>query len=113
MARVTTMAEMWWPLMDAPSVEQPWCAVCGRAGHVEMHHMVPRSGGRLFRDGAEVRKPVIALCGHGNVDGCHGKAHSHRLHFGYWDGALWCLETDEPTPYLDALGMGGWREVRW
>lgn len=112
MARVTTMAAMWWPLMDAPSVETPWCAVCGRSGHVECHHMVKRSAGRLYRDGAEVPKPTITLCGHGNADGCHGKAHSGRLHFKFEDGRLWYLEC-EPMGYLQALESDGWREVRW
>ena len=30
MARVTTMAPMWWPLMDGVTIKSDRCAVCGR-----------------------------------------------------------------------------------
>lgn len=111
MARVTTLPEMWWPLMDAPSVETPWCAVCGKTGHIERHHMVKRSAGKLYRGGIEVPKPTITLCGHGNADGCHGMAHQGRLHFGFWDGVLW-YRIGEPMPYQQALETGVWMPVR-
>lgn len=111
MARVTTLPEMWWPLMDAPSVETPWCAVCGKTGHIERHHMVRRSAGRLYRDGIEVPKPTITLCGFGNASGCHGLAHQGRLHFKYEDGLLW-YRIGEPMPYQRALETGGWVPLR-
>lgn len=112
MAGVTTLPPMWWPLMDAPDVITPYCAVCGRTGHIERHHMVKRSAGRLYRDGFEVPKSLITLCGHGNADGCHGKAHSGRLHFRWSEGALWYLMPPEPCGYLEAQDMDGWRRVR-
>lgn len=129
MARVTTLPEMWWPLMAAPSISTPCCAVCGRGGHLERHHMVKRSAGRLWLpSGVEAPKPTVTLCGHGNADGCHGKAHAGLLHFRFvradsaagWDeggvmihgGHVEFLLTDEPCDYLTALGMDGWKPLR-
>lgn len=43
MARVTTMAELWWLLMDGPSVETPYCCVCGARWPLNRHHVVKRS----------------------------------------------------------------------
>lgn len=133
MARVTTLPQMWWPLMKSPSVETPCCAVCGRPYPLEKHHMVRRSAGKLYMAGVEVPKPTITLCGFGNnlsdADGrpyCHGLAHANRLHFRWVDadagqkgwylthvtgGHLEYIVLDEPTPYLRALEMEGWRRV--
>ena len=78
---------------------------------MEQHHMVWRSWGKMFREGKELPKPTITLCGFGNnLPYCHGKAHARMLHF-KWDDGLWYLETDEPTPYLEALETDGWRMV--
>ena len=134
MAGTDTLPEIWRPLMRAPSVETRVCAVCGRPGRVERHHMVKRSAGRLYRHGAEVPKPTITLCGLGNnLRGpggrvwCHGAAHHGLLHFrwvaggtrdgpyslaGPTGGHLEYLFTDGPTPYGEALEMGGWRPLR-
>ena len=124
---MTTLPEMWWGLMDAPSVETPYCAVCGATWPLNRHHMVRRSAGRLYRAGVEVPKPTIVLCGSGNAGGCHGLAHGNRLHFrwvsadyrsGEWwlsgcrGGHLEYLLTDEPVDYLHALEMDGWRPLR-
>ena len=125
MARVTTMAPMWWPLMDGVTIRSDRCAVCGRSP-VQMHHVVKRSAGKLYRNGIEVPKPLIPLCGLGNSSGCHGLAHQGRLHFrwvesdagsegwylthvqgGHWEYLL----TDAPVKYLDALKMDGWRAM--
>lgn len=106
-----TLAEVYRPLMDAPSVETRCCAVCGRSWPINRHHLVPRSAGVLHDGRGRARpKPTITLCGSGNASGCHGKAHSRRLHFRF-EGQLEYLETDEPTRYLDALAMDGWRAV--
>lgn len=125
MARVTTLPEMLWPLMEGPSVETPRCAVCGRAAPLNRHHVVRRGAGVLYRNGVEVPKPTIVLCGSGNASGCHGLAHQNRLHF-RWRRAEWrtgphqvalgsghweYLLCDEPTSYLDALAMDGWRPL--
>lgn len=129
MAEVTTLPELWRPLMDAPNIITPWCAVCGKTGHLEQHHMVKRSTGQLvLPNGAIAEKPTITLCGHGNADGCHGLAHQGRLHFRwvrtryvggtddfYADitgGHLEYLLTDRPVDYLTALSRGGWRRLR-
>ena len=107
----TTLAPMWRDLMDAPSVETRVCAICGRAWPLNRHHMVPRSAGELYEGGAKRRKPTIMLCGSGNASGCHGLAHSHRLHFDYRDGALVYLITETPVKRLEALSEPGWHEV--
>lgn len=127
MARVTTLPEIWWPLMRSPSVITPWCCVCGRTGHLEQHHIVKRSAGQLVMHGHVMPKPVVTLCGHGNVDGCHGLAHQGRLHFRWVDadagqegwylthgegGHLEYLLLDEPAKYEEALEMDGWVPVR-
>ena len=66
MARVDTIDELLRPLMAAPSIRLGRCAVCGRAAPLNQHHMVRRSAGAMFRDGVEVPKPTITLCGLGN-----------------------------------------------
>lgn len=103
--------------MRAPSWRAPRCLVCGATGHLEQHHVVRRSQGG--KDG-----PTLTLCGHGNVDGCHGRAHAGLLHFrwvevrpscfglalgsgGHWE----CLETDEPVGDFEAREMPGWRRM--
>ena len=130
MARVTTLARMWWDLMGAPSIEGPCCAVCGATWPLNRHHVVPRSAGRLYRHGVEVPKPTVMLCGSGNASGCHGKAHSGRLHFRWVEveavhggfgrymrtenatgGHYEVLELEEPVDRLTALGMDGWRAL--
>lgn len=96
-----------------PSLELPYCAVCGRTGHLEQHHAVFRSAGECYdpETGEPREKPTITLCGHGNADGCHGLAHARRLHFRYCWGEWQYLLTDEPTKYHRALGMEGWQDV--
>lgn len=129
MARNGTMAEMWRDLVAAPDIETRWCAVCGRTGHLERHHMIPRSAGELvLPNGMAAHKPTITLCGFGNAGGCHGLAHSGRLHFrfvpvdmrtGFTEdglilhgGHVEYLLTEEPVDRLTALSMPGWRRLR-
>lgn len=134
MARVSTLDRLLVPLMDAPSVRLPFCAVCGRPAPLEQHHVVFRSAGRLYRNGVEVPKPTLTLCGFGNslrdAGGryyCHGLAHARMLHFRWVPaegrdglelvapqgaGHLEYLLTGEPVKYADALGMDGWRRLR-
>ena len=118
----TTMPEILHPLMDVPSVRLNRCAVCGRVWPLNQHHVVFRSQGQLFRDGRKLEKPTVTLCGMGNnlfgasADGsttywCHGKAHHRMLHFRAVDGHFEYLETREPTNYMDALSMDGWRAL--
>ncbi len=111
-----TLALAYRPLMELGSVETDRCAICGRAYPLERHHIVWRSQGKMFRDGREIPKPTIVLCGFGNnlkgPDGrfyCHGKAHHHMLHFRNVGGELAYLLTEEPTDYMRALEMEGWR----
>lgn len=111
----TTMPEMFWHLMDGPSIEGATCAVCGRMRPLNDHHVVFRSQGKLFREGREVPKPTIRLCGIGNTgtDYCHGKAHHGLLHFDFRDGEWWVLETREPCKVQEAWDMDGWRKLDW
>lgn len=120
MAKVDTLAEMYRPLMGMPSVVRPRCAVCGRGFPLEQHHIVRRGAGKMYGpDGRELEKPTVTLCGFGSnlmdADGrefCHGLAHHNRLHFRRAeDGGLEFLMLDEPTGYLTALGMDGWRRL--
>lgn len=118
MADVTTLDPIYWPLMEAESVVLPYCAVCGRSGPLNQHHIVWRSWGQMARDGRTVEKPTVTLCGFGsnlgsdgNAEYCHGKAHHRMLHFRNDRGRLEYLETDEPTKYADALALGGWEPL--
>lgn len=120
MANVDTLPSFLLGLMGRPSLILPFCAVCGRVHPLEQHHVVLRSAGKAYDElGNELAKPTVTLCGFGNnlrdADGryyCHGLAHARRLHFrwveegwGHWE----YLVTDEPTDYLTALEMDGWR----
>lgn len=100
-----------WPLMQAEEVRQGFCCVCGRTAPLNQHHLVRRSAGKLFRNGEELEKPTITLCGNGNASGCHGLAHSYRLHFRMKDGGLQYLIT-EPMKYSKALKLHGWKPIR-
>ncbi|MBX9032648.1 hypothetical protein [Gordonibacter massiliensis (ex Traore et al. 2017)] len=123
---VCTVDAILLPMMGKPSVdnEARVCCICG-APATDRHHIVRRGAGKLVRDGREVAKPTIRLCGDGNAGGCHGKAHAGMLHFrwvgteqtdrrtgnvlvgGHWE----FLETDEPTKYQTALETDGWRPL--
>lgn len=123
MAKVTTIPELYWPLMAGVTIESDRCVVCGRSP-VQMHHVVKRSAGNMYRGGVRIPRPKLPLCGLGNASGCHGLAHQNRLHFrwvrpreafnrptpqgsGHWE----YLITDEPTRYQRALEMDGWRTL--
>lgn len=131
----STLPEIYRPMMGKPSTETPGrCAVCGRPCNPEKHHIVKRSAGRLFdARGVELKKPTVTLCGFGNTSGCHGLAHSGRLHFrwvdtdglrhdgprkrsafeeefsqcGHWE----FLVSDEPMKYQEALSEKGWKRL--
>ena len=109
---IDTLPMMWRDLMSAPNVETPCCAVCGRSWPLNRHHMVPRSAGNMYDgDGRRLEKPTVVLCGSGNTGGCHGKAHSGRMHFRNTRGFLEVLELDEGCDRLTALEMEGWRRL--
>ena len=130
-----TLAEIYRPLMEAPTMMAGRCYICGRHEPLNQHHIVWRSWGKLHRDGLELRKPTITLCGFGNnlMDDhgryyCHGLAHHRMLHFRWVPsnkqptltrpfnfhgaGRLQYLITDEPTDYAVALDLDGWRDVK-
>lgn len=127
MAKVTTMAKIWQPLMEGCTVKKNRCCVCGRSEPLNDHHVVKRSAGNLYKDGVKISKPTITLCGFGNNlqdsygrDYCHGLAHAGMLHFkwvksdkiagcGHWE----FLKTDEPVKYQKALEMDGWRPLSY
>ena len=61
------------------------------------------------KDGSDV-----TLCGSGNASGCHGMAHSGRLHFRCLDGRLQFLLCRRPMRYEDALLVeDGWQDAGW
>lgn len=123
---VCTVDALMLPMMGKPSIdnEARVCCVCGKPA-TDRYHIVRRGAGKLVRDGREVAKPTVRLCGSGNASGCHGLAHAGMLHFrwaaaehtdrltgnvlmgGHWEYLL----TDEPTKYQAALAMGGWRRL--
>ena len=126
MAKVTTIPDLYLPLMEGVTIHSNRCCVCGKLG-VQMHHVVKRSMGNLYVNGVRIPRPKLPLCGLGNSSGCHGLAHHNMLHFRWvksdavsggfgrythqegGDGGHWeYLITDEPTKYQDALEMGGW-----
>lgn len=123
---VCTVSELMKPMMGRPNIDnaEGLCCWCGRPAS-DKHHIVKRSAGKLVKNGREVPKPTVRLCGMGNASGCHGKAHAGRLHFrwvdfdpdvfregvfvgrGHWEA----LETSEPCKYQEALSMEGWRRI--
>lgn len=131
----STLDEIYWPLMKVDSVISNHCLVCGRNSDLNQHHIVWRSWGELMHDGRALKKPTVTLCGFGNhlrdADGryyCHGLAHHRMLHFRVGKEVLnsyterkftgWIevshleyLITEEPTDYLVALEMDGWRRL--
>lgn len=110
--------------MEGCTIRSERCVVCG-SSPVQMHHVVKRSAGNMYRDGVRLHRPQLALCGLGNASGCHGLAHQNRLHFrwvksnptksGEWlsgYGGHWeYLLTDEPVKYQEALEMEGWQRL--
>lgn len=100
-----------WPLMELPSIEQRFCCVCGKTYPLNQHHIVRRGAGQLYKRGQLMEKPSITLCGTG-TSGCHGLAHSNRLHFRNWEGQLQFRLFNEPTKYAQAIKQRGWRPVR-
>lgn len=68
-------------LLDAPSLIQDACCVCGMPA-TNNHHVVPKGlGGMSGTEG-----PRVSLCGMGNASGCHRLAHGMGLTFGYDKG---------------------------
>lgn len=124
---VCTVDELMLPMMGKPSIdnEARVCCICGKPA-TNNHHVVKRSAGKLVRNGREVKKPTVRLCGCGNASGCHGKAHDGKLHFRWVDtvkesrrdemltlvGGHWeVMLSDEPVKYIDALAMDGWKPL--
>lgn len=120
---VCTVDAILLPMMGRPSVDNAAraCCICGKPA-ANLHHIVKRSAGKLVRNGREIRKPTVRLCGCGNASGCHGMAHDGKLHFRWVDivhedkssgyvttGGHWeYIVLDEPTKYQTALAMDGW-----
>lgn len=47
------------------------CEGCGGPGPFQLHHRQYRS-----RGGPDTASNALSLCGLGNIDGCHGRAHT-------------------------------------
>lgn len=121
---ICTVSELDKAMMGKPSVKAEHCLVCGRTWPLEQHHVVFRSAGEWVRNGHEVAKPTVTLCGFGNnlkdANGrylCHGLAHHRRLHFRWVEGDYFAeghweyLVTKHPTKYQNALMMPGWERM--
>lgn len=116
----TTLPRELWPIaLYGETIKADHCVVCGAHWPLNQHHIIFRSQGHLYLNGEEQKSPTITLCGFGNAlsgNGkkpyCHGLAHHHLLHFrvASRDGKYQyeVLRTSEPTPYTEALKMGGW-----
>lgn len=120
MSMETTLEKLWHPLMHGPSLRTDHCVVCGAVRPLEGHHIVRRSQGQLVEGGKVLPKPVITLCGHGNILSsggprpyCHGLAHHNMLHFRWCGDHYEYIRTREPTSYADALNMTGWAPLRF
>lgn len=127
MAKADTLPQYLRPMMEGETVRAPFCVVCGATWPLNQHHVIRRGAGNVYRGGVALPKPTLTLCGSGNAGGCHGLAHSQRLHFrwvktaqgsgsyygtrvsgGHWE---W-LRTDEPTDELAAQGVeDGWERI--
>lgn len=127
---VCTISELYKPMMGKPSIRSNRCVICGQPA-TNQHHVVKRSAGKWVRDGIELKKPTMSLCGMGNASGCHGLAHAGRLHFrwavtrtvpksskeeglaaalvgGHWEAKL----TNQPCTYQQALANEeGWHRI--
>lgn len=117
--KTDTISKMLKPMLGKPSIEFPYCCVCGKTTPIERHHPVRRGAGKAYdENGTELAKPTITLCGFGNnlkdsngVEYCHGLAHANRLHF-KWDEEIkwWRFALfSEPVDYLTAIETGDWR----
>lgn len=109
-ATKSTLPRMDWDLLDGPDMIGEHCQVCGRPA-TNKHHPARRDRHVYGADGKPAHNPVITLCGGGNASGCHGKAHSGRLHFRTVEGVWEYLETAEPVKRAEALERDGWREL--
>ena len=47
------------------------CRLCDSTERVQAHHLIPRGMGGTI-GGEWTESNVVGLCGHGNLDGCHG-----------------------------------------
>jgi hypothetical protein len=94
---------------DGDPEEPLLCSVCLRPAS-NMHHAIMKGAGGVS-EVVDRRIPRVALCGSGNLDGCHGDAHRRKLHFDWRNGGWRYLRTDCPTRRDDALEMDGWMRL--
>ena len=103
------MNEFLKPMLGKPSINGHYCAICGRPA-TNHHHVIQKGMGGVSKD-INKRIPTIVLCGMGNVNGCHGLAHTGRLHFRF-NGKWQYLLTKKSIGYSSALESTGWRDIR-
>jgi hypothetical protein len=89
------------------------CRLCGRGSSPELPinaaHLVPRGMGGTI-GGEWVEPNIIGLCGHGNVDGCHGLIDSYDPEACV---RLRLLLTDDEVGYVVAKKGQGWFDRRF
>ena len=94
--------------LNAPSIDADkngLCAICHMRPASNRHHIVPRSHGGT--DG-----PTIAVCGNGNVSGCHGLLHAGRIYLRYKGGSWWFICPSPPCKVEKAHRLKGWQKIR-
>lgn len=93
--------------LDKPSLKSDVCAVCGRKAAND-HHVIVKGLGGVSKE-LEKRIPTISLCGMGNVTGCHGAAHKHRIEFEYDDDReLWLWRRKGCSAWHACFGQERW-----
>lgn len=76
------------------------CEGCGKVGPTQAHHRKYRS-----RGGGHELSNLIALCGLGNINGCHGRAHGTNAPEGWALPSGLCRPALEPVLYRGERAM--------
>lgn len=85
------------------------CRLCGTTDQVQAHHLVPRGMGGTI-GGEWTESNVVGLCGHGNVDGCHGLIENRDPAATY---LLRASLTDAEYSYVVTKMGEGWLERKY
>lgn len=85
------------------------CRLCGTRKGVNAHHLIPRGMGGTI-GGEWTESNVVGLCGHGNLDGCHGLVERRD------PASLYLLRaslTDAEYSYVEFKMGEGWLERKY
>lgn len=91
-----------------------YCVVCGALAS-NRHHEPPKGLGGIGRKGTE--PPVVSLCGHGNMTGCHGARHRGELELRLIGGAWYWRGRNghgmEADVWRQCHGEDFWEGLSW